>query len=316
MQYFRKILVGVDLSHADHLATSELNAPTREAVKRAVWLAAHSSAELTFYSSLDICAHTEEVLHELERSTKTVEDDALAILIELAEQAKKEGVAATAKLEIGSAWEGMIRQVVHEKHDLVIVGTRDHNLAARFLFGSTGMKLLRNCPCPVWITKPDPNWDDLNILTTSDFSDVSDTALKIGIAAGEATDGAVHLLHSVEEALGKRGWFTGLSPQELKEQHNKQRTDAEEKLKAQIANIGHQSLKGGVQIHVTDGAADIAIVNTIERLNIDLLVMGTMARSGIPGLFIGNTAERLLAQVPCSVLAIKPPGFECPVSID
>jgi len=41
--------------------------------------------------------------------------------------------------------------------------------------------------------------------------------------------------------------------------------------------------------------------------------MGTVGRTGIQGFFIGNTAEEILNQVECSVLAVKPPGFQTPV---
>ena len=41
--------------------------------------------------------------------------------------------------------------------------------------------------------------------------------------------------------------------------------------------------------------------------------MGTVGRTGVQGFFIGNTAEEILNQVECSVLAVKPPGFESPV---
>ena len=44
--------------------------------------------------------------------------------------------------------------------------------------------------------------------------------------------------------------------------------------------------------------------------------MGTVGRTGIPGLFIGNTAETVLRQVHCSVLTVKPEGFETPVRLD
>ncbi|HOO52306.1 MAG TPA: universal stress protein [Alphaproteobacteria bacterium] len=43
------------------------------------------------------------------------------------------------------------------------------------------------------------------------------------------------------------------------------------------------------------------------------MVMGTVGRTGIPGFFIGNTADSVLRQVGCSVLAIKPKGFSTPV---
>jgi len=44
--------------------------------------------------------------------------------------------------------------------------------------------------------------------------------------------------------------------------------------------------------------------------------MGTVGRVGIPGFFIGNTAEEILKRVECSVLAIKPAGFVSPVGAE
>jgi len=42
--------------------------------------------------------------------------------------------------------------------------------------------------------------------------------------------------------------------------------------------------------------------------------MGTVSRTGIPGLLIGNTAEVILNNLECSVLAVKPADFATPVS--
>jgi nucleotide-binding universal stress UspA family protein len=41
-----------------------------------------------------------------------------------------------------------------------------------------------------------------------------------------------------------------------------------------------------------------------------------VGRTGIPGFLIGNTAEQVLSEVTCSVLALKPRGFVSPVTID
>jgi nucleotide-binding universal stress UspA family protein len=52
-----------------------------------------------------------------------------------------------------------------------------------------------------------------------------------------------------------------------------------------------------------------------EKHDADLVVIGTVARGGIPGLFIGNTAEKVLNAVDCSVLTLKPEGFETPIRV-
>lgn len=54
----------------------------------------------------------------------------------------------------------------------------------------------------------------------------------------------------------------------------------------------------------------------ITKSRINLLVMGTLARTGIRGVLIGNTAEKILDQVRCSVVAVKPPGFVSPLAPD
>jgi nucleotide-binding universal stress UspA family protein len=57
------------------------------------------------------------------------------------------------------------------------------------------------------------------------------------------------------------------------------------------------------------------LINVVDK-DIDLLVMGTVCRTGIAGFLIGNTAEEVLNQVDCSVLTRKPVGFVTPVTLD
>jgi nucleotide-binding universal stress UspA family protein len=59
-----------------------------------------------------------------------------------------------------------------------------------------------------------------------------------------------------------------------------------------------------------------AIVKLVKRKEIDLLVMGTVCRTGVAGFFIGNTAEKVLGEVNCSVLTVKPEGFVTPVTLE
>ncbi len=69
------------------------------------------------------------------------------------------------------------------------------------------------------------------------------------------------------------------------------------------------------QIHLDKGRASEVIPETVAKHRINLLVMGTVARTGVSGLIIGNTAESVLDKVRCSVIAVKPPGFVTPVHL-
>lgn len=67
--------------------------------------------------------------------------------------------------------------------------------------------------------------------------------------------------------------------------------------------------------HLCRGDAATVIPELAKTLHADLVVMGTVARTGIAGWLIGNTAEAVLEQLQCSVLAVKPVGFISPVTL-
>ena len=73
---------------------------------------------------------------------------------------------------------------------------------------------------------------------------------------------------------------------------------------------------GGARVELRKGNPEDAIPLFVVSEGIDLVVMGTVARTGIAGFIIGNTAERMLQRLVCSVLAVKPDGFQTPISVD
>ena len=81
------------------------------------------------------------------------------------------------------------------------------------------------------------------------------------------------------------------------------------------SNLGNNTLDYVKPLtHLVKGSARREIPAFARQIEADLVVMGTVARTGVPGFIIGNTAETILNQIDCSVLAIKPPGFQTPVS--
>lgn len=70
------------------------------------------------------------------------------------------------------------------------------------------------------------------------------------------------------------------------------------------------------QLHVIKGHAAQIVPTLARQLGADLIVMGTIARTGIAGFFMGNTAETILSAIDCSVLTVKPPGFISPIALE
>jgi universal stress protein E len=64
------------------------------------------------------------------------------------------------------------------------------------------------------------------------------------------------------------------------------------------------------------GEPGSVIAEFAEAKKIDLIVMGTVGRTGLAGFIMGNTAETILRAVRCSVIAVKPEGFESPVTLN
>ena len=80
-----------------------------------------------------------------------------------------------------------------------------------------------------------------------------------------------------------------------------------------IADVGGEREHG--TLRVVKGHASHVIPEIVDTEQIDLVVMGSVARSGVAGLLVGNTAEAILEQLSCSVLTVKPDGFVSPVQL-
>jgi universal stress protein E len=124
----------------------------------------------------------------------------------------------------------------------------------------------------------------------------------------------IHLVHACDYPLD-RVWIGSVNDENTKQYHAQVRGDAERALAEQIARLSGTAATITPVVIDAQRGADLAILKYLEKHSVDLLVMGTAARSGIPGMLVGNTAERLLQEVSCSMLAVKPSDFQCPVTL-
>jgi universal stress protein E len=307
MKRFRKILVGVDLSWGDGFVAEALSEPNAEAVRQALWLAQLNSASIDFVFSLDLSATAQRLLAESSADERTILEEAQNRLAPLVAKARQVGVAAGSQVVVGKSWLELIRLVLRNQHDLVLVGTRHRGGFQGCFLGSTGIKLLRKCPCAVWVTRPLADGQLNSILVAHDLQPVSDLAMELGCSMARLHHAQLHVVHAAEYPE-----FDYMFPARVSaERKQAYRGEAEEHIRMQITEA---DLRLPVRLHFVTEPPDLAIMNCVEQFAIDLLVMGTVGRSGISGFITGNTAEHLLPRIPCSLLAVKPPGFESPVA--
>jgi len=303
MPQFANILVAVDLSSKERFIAHEVPKTTLAAIAQAETLALADDSNVHLYFVLPERAkqlsHDREVLIAEGDTQKTVEDHAREVLASMTKGLNDRGIKASSSVDFGQSWVEVIHQVQRHNFDLLIAGTRNHGPLRSRLLGSTGRKLIRKCPCPVWIVKPDgvdrKAAPTDSILVAYDLTEVGDAALGLGCHIATSLNAPLHVLHAIDDSK------SSVDPPDIK--------DVIERIRNQLAGFDYR----GASIQVENGDADAAILDYIDAQSISQLVMGTIARSGLYGVVMGNTAEILLPFLPCSVIAIKPDDFVSPV---
>ena len=280
------------------------------------WLARRSGGRLTFFSALNERgkAWAPYDLDQPASFSQPGEESAARVLRDLVEQDRREGLDAHAVLAAGKGWVELLHQVARGRHDLLVVGSRD----------DAGLWLR-----PVWQYQPRPPAplpvSRLGVPAAPGGRPAADPrrhrsqshvgdALRLGIALVRMNDSArLHVLHVVDYPLD-HVWSTGLSDVWTQAYRRQVRRDVEETIRKQLAQAGDPVGEDRVELHFVDGAGikDDVIVGFIHEQAVDLVILGTAVRRGLWGVLLGNTAERLLPEVRCSVLAVKPPDFHPP----
>lgn len=312
---FSRILVGIDLSHSDRLVSENLSDHCKQAVIRATDLAKAKGGEIIFFTTLEISEQARHLIEEKESAiTSSVEVEATRVLEKLVAQAEAEGIKASCKVTFGASWEQIIREAVRSKQTLVIVGRRGSRSNSRFFFGKTVTKLIRKCPVPVLIAKPDPAREVESILVADDFSDIGETVLDAGVQLAQIKMARLHVVHVIEEE--GQGFFGGTSREEAATLEAKERETAEAEINERLSRTDYRTLVHGTKVHIEVGSPEEVILDLIESETVDLMVIGSVGRSGISAMLLGSTAERLLSTADSSLLVIKPEDFVSPVKVD
>ena len=138
-----------------------------------------------------------------------------------------------------------------------------------------------------------------HILVGTDFSEISMRALDHAIGLARAFDASVHLAHAVpllRYAIG----------------HEAEATDPtfELKLKAELTErlneIARTNPLQGKPLGVTlaDGSPARVIPDLAQKLNTDLIVIGTHGHTGFQHLVLGSVAERIVRTAKVPVLTV------------
>lgn len=318
MIQLRRILVGIEL----HPKRAEVTLGSQQALRQAAWLAREQGAEVILLHSTwregdgddGLSPGTEPALGDAARAALE------AALTEAAQPADPEaggprGAAPIVRLEVTGQRPALAitRAVLRGGADLVVVGKRDEAATDGRNLGSVAVKLLRKCPGPVWVVKPEHDLVHRLVLCASDLSPVGDRAVRYGAFVAEHAGAKLHVVHAYQIPMSLQLSASRLSEEEYQAELDAIKTAAQSEIDGVLSAT---PFDGESVVHVGRNAPALAIREAVEHFHPDLLVMGTVSRGGIAGFLVGNTAERLLDRVDCSLLTVKPEDFVCPVRVD
>lgn len=301
MSTFSKILF-VPLEGADNAS----------AMATANKMALQHGAVMDVIATIDAPSRMQELIHDREYFEEVQRDQLQSLRDEIDRWSRAAGCPGVAvSVAVGNPVLVALRRLNLECYDLVALPAGsphgDHALVRR---------LLRKSPAPVWLIQPTGS-STQRVLAAVDPNPAEDQLNRqiLEMAATFASEGAVVDVVTVWQLYGERtlreSAFWKARRGEIEQMLVAEELGVRLALEELLGSSGPPGIEWA--IHLRRGEAAEIISLTVRELMTDTLVIGTVARSGISGLVMGNTAERVLDSVSTSVVAVKPPGFPSPL---
>lgn len=205
----------------------------------------------------------------------------------------------TVRIERGTAYAEILRAAEREQVDLVVVGACGGTGLKRLLLGSTAEKVVRGAHCSVLVARPSPH-SGLTVAAT-DLSDPSFPAVAAGVEYAQRREGKLTILHCYQgDSVLPTATPSLALPVPVARSGPVAREAASIALKEAMSRIHVDA----IQV-IEEGDAARTIVATAERLDAELIVVGTVGRTGIARLALGSVAEEVVRVAHCSTLVVR-----------
>lgn len=308
MEKYKKILAVID-------PTTD----NQKALKRAVELARHSGGQITaFLTIYDFSYEMTTMLsgEEREAMRQSMINDRKQWLNEKIDEIEHESVAIdTCIIWHNRPFEKIIKKVLTENFDIVIKGTHQHDKLKSVIFTPTDWHILRKCPCPVLLVK-EHNWPvNGNLLTALNIGTDDEEHMVLNkkltqeaVIFSSLIKANIHLVNSypgtpVNIAIEIPEFNASEYNDTMLNHHKLAMTNHANDFSIPLENT-----------HVKEGLPEDVIQSISEKIDAELVVLGTIGRTGISAALIGNTAEHVIDRLNCDVLAIKPEGYISPLA--
>ncbi len=310
MNSYHKILVVVD--------------PTKDnqpALARAIELASKQQASITvFLSIFDFSYEMTSILSGTEREAmrQGVIAQRKAWLDDVLSEYNQQGVTIESEVVWHNRpFESIILHAIEGSFDLIVKSTHQHDKLKSVIFTPTDWHLMRKAPIPVLLVK-DHDWPTsgkilcaVNVATEDEeHQSLNNKIIKHALDLAAKFNAQVHLVNGypstpVNLAIELPDFDAHSYSETIKIQH-------EQRVHSLADNFGIAN----DFCHVKEGLPEDVIPELAQQLDAELVILGTVGRTGFSAALIGNTAEHVIDSIDCDLLTIKPDGYHSPLEVE
>ncbi|MDN7123673.1 universal stress protein UspE [Pseudidiomarina terrestris] len=213
-------------------------------------------------------------------------------------------------------YEAIIETAITGEHDIIVKATHAHEGLAHLIFTPTDWHLLRKAPCHVLLVKEHEWPENGKVLAAIHTTGDNDHHDSLNYRITESAQRFANCLHSEVHLVNAYPGAPVTIAAEIPEfdTGNYREVIAENHQQALAKHAQRFSIPESRQ-HVREGLPEQVIPELAEELDAELVVLGTIGRTGLSAALLGNTAEHVIEQINCDLLAVKPAGFESPVKV-
>jgi nucleotide-binding universal stress UspA family protein len=289
------------------LCPVDFSEPSQRALRYALAIARWHESEIAVLHMEDVLLHAATVeaggYHELaERHHRELQ--------ELIDDAGGRDRNVRVHIATGGAVSGILEHATRDASDLIVMGTHGRSGLARAVLGSVTEGVVRQAPMPVLTIPPAAEAGELaelmpfdSILCASDFSAACRKALELAIVMGQEADARLMVLHALQVPNLDPGITPWSLPVSARIDFAEFRKDALARLKRGLP--ADAVFRCRPEALVAEGRAADAILQTADRENVKLIVMGVQTRGALDRLLFGSTTRRVMQAATCPVLSIR-----------
>lgn len=200
--------------------------------------------------------------------------------------------------------------------DLIVMTTHGRGGFQRTWLGSTADSLIRQCSIPILLARPDqrtraigPDSDCTmdRVLVALDGSEIAEAALQDALRLGITRHAALTLAHVLQPQAVVTAPYLPEGVQLTHDELDQRESSMTEYLERVAASEALQDWQCDTRVGLDYNPAP-SILDLAEKLDADLIVVGTHGRGGLRRLILGSVADKIIRGTQRPVLVHRGPS--------